>query len=899
MARSARILIELEGGEQYRAELDRMERAGESLGQTSSTVGRQVGEMGRQADEAGGDMRELGARSREAASDVDQLGRESRQASGGVRDVGDASDRSGRQMGGLGDVTSATRIGMLHLGRAVGGAVAAFGVLETGRYVYNTTASFESLHAALVTATGSSRAADGAFDWIQDFAKETPYSLQEVTTAFIRMQNLGLNPTSASLRSFGNTSSSMSKTLMDFVEAVADATTGEFERLKEFGIRARTEGDTIRFTFRGVTTEITNDAASISSYLEELGRVQFAGGMQRQMETLNGVSSNFNDSLETITNTIGTRLSPAFKAGTTEAGNFLDALNSVIEANGLLRTIPTLLDPSNPIGGVLSIQNRARQLRNEAAANDAAAALGPRPDKYVPSLQSNDRPLIYRNDPLMMRGAGADPTMENPDLSPSKKADTRIRQLREMIALENQKTELAKVNAQIESGALGTLLPQQAARLRQLAREADAQNASATASKTAASEADKAASKAKAEAEARAERFASEVDQRRQTLALIGQQTELERTNANISVGAYGQINAVQQERLRGLAAEIDAQTQRQKLLEDYADLEKTLAADTRSPVAEAQARRDEQIALLNRAEEQGLPSTQEYSVLRQQIDDAHLARLTTLAEQSKRSSDDVIDNLDSIRLAANNVGQSLEDTFVQAARTGKLSFADMASSIIQDLTRIATQQAITRPLGNLLTGGQGGTGGLLGQLGGALGGWLGGGGASAATGTSLADAGISGFGTGSGLTDTGFGLFGTGHAGAVVGVAATGATRVHPSVFSGAPKLHGGGLLGDEVPFIGRRGEGVFTQEQMANLAPANEAGGAPSVTINNYGASGQPEVETRRDANGGLVIDQYWPEINRRMKAEQQRDIAQNGPVTQSMQSAFPGLQRGGVQR
>ena len=46
--------------------------------------------------------------------------------------------------------------------------------------------------------------------------------------------------------------------LDDMVEAVADATTGEFERLKEFGIRASSQGDKVALTFRGVTTTVAS-----------------------------------------------------------------------------------------------------------------------------------------------------------------------------------------------------------------------------------------------------------------------------------------------------------------------------------------------------------------------------------------------------------------------------------------------------------------------------------------------------------------------------------------------------------------------------------------------------------------------------------------------------------------
>ncbi len=41
----------------------------------------------------------------------------------------------------------------------------------------------------------------------------------------------------------------------------------------------------------------------------------------------------------------------------------------------------------------------------------------------------------------------------------------------------------------------------------------------------------------------------------------------------------------------------------------------------------------------------------------------------------------------------------------------------------------------------------------------------------------------------------------------------------VNPAVFIGAPKFHSGGLVGDEVPIIAKRGETIFTKGQMQAL--------------------------------------------------------------------------------
>ena len=182
----------------------------------------------------------------------------------------------------------------------LGSAVTAFaGTLAVGNF-FKTAASFETMAVSLETVTGSAEKATMAMAGIQEFAKNTPFQVEEITSAFIKLKALGINPTEESLRSFGNTSSAMGKSLDQMIEAVADASTGEFERLKEFGIKAKTQGDEIKFTFQGVTTTVRNSAKDITGYLEDIGKNKFAGAMSKQMDTLNGKVSNLGDSFDKL-----------------------------------------------------------------------------------------------------------------------------------------------------------------------------------------------------------------------------------------------------------------------------------------------------------------------------------------------------------------------------------------------------------------------------------------------------------------------------------------------------------------------------------------------------------------------------------------------------------------------
>lgn len=164
---------------------------------------------------------------------------------------------------------------------------------------------FEKLEASLVTVTGSSEKAAKEFEKLQHFASTTPFQLSEVVDGFIKMKALGLDPSEKALNSYGNTASAMGKSLNQMIEAVADASTGEFERLKEFGIKAKQEADNVVFTFQGVSTTIRKNADDISGYLQSIGDNQFAGAMERQADTLNVALSNMNDSFDKLIKAVG------------------------------------------------------------------------------------------------------------------------------------------------------------------------------------------------------------------------------------------------------------------------------------------------------------------------------------------------------------------------------------------------------------------------------------------------------------------------------------------------------------------------------------------------------------------------------------------------------------------
>lgn len=203
-----------------------------------------------------------------------------------------------RRLDGIGKSGDRLQAKFTAISTAITAAIAAIGVEALASQIVTVQRRFDVMFASLKTVTGGANAAGDAFERIRKFAAETPYTLDQAVNGFVKLKALGLDPSERAMTSFGNTAAAMGKDLTQMIEAVADASTGEFERLKEFGIKASKEGERITFTFRGAKTEVENSASAITEYLTKIGEVDFAGAMSERMKTLDGDLSNLSDSWE-------------------------------------------------------------------------------------------------------------------------------------------------------------------------------------------------------------------------------------------------------------------------------------------------------------------------------------------------------------------------------------------------------------------------------------------------------------------------------------------------------------------------------------------------------------------------------------------------------------------------
>lgn len=143
--------------------------------------------------------------------------------------------------------------------------------------------------------------------WASRFANKTPFETEEVVGGMTKLQSYGiegdrvLKTTKRTyLEMIGDMAAGMGKSFDQAIEAVADAKTGELERLKEFGITKNMVAD----FGKSQGLEIFNNKGQIQDMelfnktLFELMNSRFGGAMEKQSKTFKGGISTIQGALK-------------------------------------------------------------------------------------------------------------------------------------------------------------------------------------------------------------------------------------------------------------------------------------------------------------------------------------------------------------------------------------------------------------------------------------------------------------------------------------------------------------------------------------------------------------------------------------------------------------------------
>ena len=221
---------------------------------------------------------------------------------------------------------------------AAGVAFAGFAATRGVQGIIEATTRFEQFRAQLTTYLGDQRLANAELQRLEKLATGLPQNVNDLTAAFVTLTRNGIDTSNESMKAFANIASANGKSVQQFAMAIEDAMRGEFERIKEFGIKVSKEGEKFvaRFGDQIVATETS--ATRLSQSLVQMGQEggRFFGAAERQANDLGTALSNLDASVEKAQRGIGKAgLAAAIQATANQITNLLDKNPQLIQDIGV------------------------------------------------------------------------------------------------------------------------------------------------------------------------------------------------------------------------------------------------------------------------------------------------------------------------------------------------------------------------------------------------------------------------------------------------------------------------------------------------------------------------------------------------------------------------------------
>lgn len=172
--------------------------------------------------------------------------------------------------------------------------VSAKALANVGKSALESASGLEGYRSTLNVVLKDQQKAAKMMAWAVEFANKTPFETDSVVETTVRLQSYGIEAQKV-MTQIGDMAGVMNKDLMQAVEAVADAQTGELERLKEFGITKAMIIAKGAELYKNQT--IVNNKGQIvdqqkfNDALFALMEERFKGGMEIQAKSYKGLMS--------------------------------------------------------------------------------------------------------------------------------------------------------------------------------------------------------------------------------------------------------------------------------------------------------------------------------------------------------------------------------------------------------------------------------------------------------------------------------------------------------------------------------------------------------------------------------------------------------------------------------
>lgn len=222
-----------------------------------------------------------------------KLNRSLGQTSSSSKGLSTASNNANRLGNSLKNATREASNMSRHLVAAGAAATTALAIKGTSDMI-SQASSMEQYRNTLNIVMKDNKKAGETFKWAVDYANKTPFETADIVDGTVKLQSYGMEAQKV-LPYIGDMASAMGKSMDQAVEAVADAQTGELERLKEFGI---TKEQIVKQANKKLgKMEVVNNKDQITNQrafndaLMSLMKDRFEGGMEVQAKSFKGVMS--------------------------------------------------------------------------------------------------------------------------------------------------------------------------------------------------------------------------------------------------------------------------------------------------------------------------------------------------------------------------------------------------------------------------------------------------------------------------------------------------------------------------------------------------------------------------------------------------------------------------------
>lgn len=234
---------------------------------------------------------------------------------------------------------------------------------NVGSQMIEVTAQFQKFGAILSNTLGSNSEAQKSLDAIRKFAIATPFEVSEITAAYVRWANMGLDPTIDRMQKIGDIASSLGAGFEQTAEAFKDLMVGQTKRIEEVGISATQTNGKIQLSFKGVNLEIEKNAEGVQKALDVFSQLNGVLGTSDAIaQTLGGKISNLADAWSNFLLTIGTGSNSVIGAAVESLTGLLNVLSRpTASGGGLTKGVGFFDHLAEALGIVTDASTKANQ----------------------------------------------------------------------------------------------------------------------------------------------------------------------------------------------------------------------------------------------------------------------------------------------------------------------------------------------------------------------------------------------------------------------------------------------------------------------------------------------------------------------------------------------------------